>query len=609
MRREKGASCFPRSFTYQNSKITDPKTIAMRFNEFFIGVGKSLATNFTKTDNFKNYLPKTYSKFKFAKIGQDDIERLISKMKSKKSSGFDEVSNHIIKNIKESISRPLMHLINDSLTTGDIPDQLKIAKVIPLYKAGDPQNLSNYRPISLLSVFSKIYEKITYTQLYSYCEDNIFSYHQFGFRKASQTTHCVLNFLNNIQQGNKDKFHIAVFLDLKKAFETVDHQILLQKLEHYGLGHIELKWFNNYLSKRHQRVSLLDKISDLLEVDWGVPQGSILGPLLFLIFISDMPASTKLFSNIFADDTTYQTSANDLTILYQTSNLELENAGKWFNDNHLTVHPSKTKYINFGNPPDHQYTLKLGDHTLERIHEKGTTKTYKFLGLLVDENLNWKHHVNYVNTKITRVSFHLMQIRKQISIEHKLLIYNGLIKPHLEYGLQIWGGSTKTTNLTKTNKKIIRITCQKNKFAHVEPLLKEHNILQIADLYSHKVLSSLHNIWLGKGPQVLPQFYNWNDDTSRRSFYLRYPTSTSKLTYNLPTQKHPEIWNNYFNKYVLDLTVMTKPTKLFNSYIKENMIFEYMEKCTEINCYSCKKQPPNLTLQENKLFQNPAPRL
>jgi hypothetical protein len=308
----------------------------------------------------------------------------------------------------------------------------------------------------------------------------------------------------------------------------------------------------------------IDIISESLGIDCGVPQSSILGPLLFLIFISDMPYSTKLSTNIFADDTTYQGSNSNIPDLFKEINQELCKAAKWFNDNHLTIRPSKTKYILFGKPPaspTEKLTITLNGHTLEIIQKTVTTKFYKFLGLHIDENLNWKHHISQVNLKIQRISFHLMQIRKLVSKQHKILIYNGLIKPHIEYGISIWGNGKSINKLTKKNKKIIRITCGVNKYALVEPLLKEHNILQINDLYQHKIITQLQCIRHNQGPDILRAFFSWTEDHSRRPFQLKYPPTISNLTQELPLNIHPKIWNEFIIDFKLDLSIINLPRK------------------------------------------------
>jgi retron-type reverse transcriptase len=200
-----------------------------------------------------------------------------------------------------------------SFNTGTVPSQLKIAKVIPVYKSGDRRMVENYRPISLLNVFSKIFEKVVHNRLTTFLNiNNIISPSQFGFRKSHSTVHPLTLFINSIGQALNEKRHsIAIFCDLKKAFDTVDHNILLKKLAKIGVSEAALKWFKSYLSDRYQYVSIGSSASNLCSIKIGVPQGSILGPLLFLIYINDLPKISNLLNFLYADDTTLLSSHTD----------------------------------------------------------------------------------------------------------------------------------------------------------------------------------------------------------------------------------------------------------------------------------------------------------
>ena len=487
---KKKGSNFPKEFTTKTDKKTRSfKEIADGFNDFFSNVGPNLAKNFKNGDH-KIFGKKLETTMNFQPTSRSEIEKIISKMKSKKSSGFDEVSNYIIKGIAKGISKPLELLINNSLQNGEVPHQAKIAKVVPLYKAGPADEFTNYRPISLLSIFSKIYEKVANLQLYKYCEANILSKFQFGFRRASETIHSMLNLLNNLK-AKKDSKRIAIFLDLKKAFDTVDHNILFAKLEHYGIKDQALKWFKSYLTDRTQIVSFQGTNSCTMKIVCGVPQGSILGPILFLIYINDLPHCSNFLINLFADDTTLQLNRSSINELETDVNNELKKVASWFNMNKLTVHAGKTKFIIFGSKARDRPKIQLNDTLLEQIGEKQQTKTYKFLGLNIDENLTWKHHVDITANKIQKLIFALLQSRKTICFDMKTLIFRGLIRPHMEYALSIWGNSSAAQKISQLNKRVIRLVHNKSKKAHAEPLLKKSNELQTIDLYTHMVRTRL----------------------------------------------------------------------------------------------------------------------
>jgi len=232
----------------------------------------------------------------------------------------------LVKQIFTNISIPLSHIFNLSLSKGYVPSQLKVAKIVPIFKSGDSQSMDNYRPISLLSVFSKILERVMCARLVTYLEsNNIISPNQYGFRKKHSTLHPVIHLLNKVTQAsNEKKVSLAIFCDLRKAFDTCDHEILLNKMFSMGIRGAELAWFRSYLKDRSQFVKIGNAESTLLTVLKGVPQGSVLGPILFLIYINDLPKCSLLYALLFADDTTLFASANSLEELIKFVNVEFK---------------------------------------------------------------------------------------------------------------------------------------------------------------------------------------------------------------------------------------------------------------------------------------------
>ena len=352
------------------------------------------------------------------------------------------------------ISYPLTHIINLSLKTGDFPDQLKIAKVIPLFKSGDRNCIDNYRPISILPAFSKVFEKIISSRLINYLEkNNLLTEHQHGFRGQRSTESAVLQFVNNVYRNLEDKLHVAgVFIDLSKAFDTLDHKILLHKLEYLRIRGVSLKLFGSYLHARKQTVYCNQNYSPLQSIVKGVPQGSVLGPLFFLMYINDfINASTKFKFLMYADDTTLLISDKNLHSLYRNLMSELQKVKFWVQANKLKMNISKTNLILFQNRSIKNSILPvfLDEEIIKQVSHA------KFLGVIIDENLNWKTHIDKICLKISKLNGILYKIRHNLTSESMISIYYTLCYPHLIYCVPIWASTwpsfTKKLSIAQKN--------------------------------------------------------------------------------------------------------------------------------------------------------------
>ena len=329
------------SFLYNNSFITDKNEVSNKFNDYFVNVCKTLAAQIPKSGpSFHKYLPEANKECIFLiPTDEREIRNIILNIRNS-APGYDGISLKCIYPVIDTLVTPLAYITNLSLIEGIFPSELKIAQVLPLYKNNDPILFNNYRSISLLPFFSKLVERLMYNRLIDFIEKHHLLYQfQFGFRKNHSTFMALVILLEKITEAlENSKFAICILIDFRKAFDTVEHYILLQKLYHYGIRGNALQWFNSYLSNRHQYVNYNNTSSDMKLITCGVPQGSIFGPLLFLLYINDIASvSSILFSILFADDTTLFYSSKNLHELSDVVNNELSKMIEWLNANRLSL--------------------------------------------------------------------------------------------------------------------------------------------------------------------------------------------------------------------------------------------------------------------------------
>ena len=422
-------------------------------NEFFSTVGPQIQEEVIIDDceEFRTYLPQ--SAFEpdsscgprlshFDKVSEIEVSNYIKSIPANKSIN-DCIPLKIIRLILPSIIKPLTHIVNLSLSSGIMPDILKIAIVTPIHKGGDTSDPSNYRPISILPILGKAIEFFVNNQLTQYLDDRgLISKHQYGFRKDHSTTYLMLDLFDEIYHSKSKLRHPAiVFLDIKKAFDTVSHKILIEKLKHYGIDGVALNWFKSFLSDRMQKTKIGSRISQLHRITSGVPQGSILGPVLFCIFINDLPSACKnSIPYLFADDGALY--FNNITRgEYQNIKQEIKNVFRWLQANGLALNNSKTKFMILDSNPDEDAILVEVRRDLTLVVCE--CKTQKYLGLIVDSKLTFYDHIEYIKRKVAKRIGAMYRSKSLLPLKFRKMFANALMLPQFDYLDIIWSKTFK----------------------------------------------------------------------------------------------------------------------------------------------------------------------
>jgi hypothetical protein len=496
-------------------------------------------------------------------------------MSPKQSCDVHGVSSKMVKFIGNAIAIPLAHIFNLSLTSGKFPSKLKQCRVIPIFKSGNSSECDNYRPISLLSSISKVLEKIVADKLIHHLiSNNLLYLHQYGFLPKRSTEQNLLQIVNYIATAiNENMYCVGIFLDLRKAFDVCSHSILLKKLSKMGIVGKAHEWFSSYLNGRSQCVDIGGNLSDFLDLDISVIQGSTLGPLLFLCYINDFWRCTSMFSVLFADDTTSLAKGPILADLIKFVNGELQKMANWFRANKMSVNASKTKYIIFRTPTKHvdetvcnvfYNSTEIGtpdDPTLispiERVSYNSPESSFKLLGILFDEHLSFKPHIDMLCSKISKSLYCLSRVKNFVNSESLRKLYFSMIHSVLSYGINIYGcaNSTNLEKLRIKQKQAIRIICNANFRAHTGPLFKQQKILPLDKLIEFSRIKFMHSfhfkllplsfaeMWISNGARNPGRMLRNAED-----YYI--PAHRVEFVKRLPLFTFPAAWNNAFgDKY------------------------------------------------------------
>ena len=499
------SASMPAAMLIDKKISSDPRDMAEGFNNYFSTIAEKLLPMTTPgSKHFSSYLPDPVkSNFVFRPTDTVEVMSIIDSLGSEATGPFS-VPAEVLKLLKVNLCHPLCAILNMSFVAGIYPDQLKTARVIPVFKKGDKLLVSNYRPISLLSNINKIFEKVVYKRLYSFLNlHNCIFELQFGFRAGHSTNHALLSLTEKVRVAlDTGNFACGIFVDFQKAFDTVDHEILLRKLECYGVRGTANNWFRSYLTNRSQFVSINGFDSTKKVMKYGVPQGSVLGPLLFLIYINDLHRAIKFsVTHHFADDTSLLYVGKSIKSIQRRVNLDLRFLSSWLNANKISLNAGKTELLIFRDPRrrvDFDLKIKVDGKRIV------PSKFVKYLGIYIDNHLSWHQQEINLRSRLARAAGMLSKIRYYVSFETLRMVYFGIFSSILTYGSQIWGQHNRIVKkLQIVQNRAIRFMNFQPFRASAAPLFKSSGILRLADFVKLQNFLYAHDCLRGRVPLSL----------------------------------------------------------------------------------------------------------
>ena len=570
-----------------NNICFEPKEIAQYMNDFFLNIASILvsklrmplnmfSTNSTSLKNFymnKNVVPNS---FILEQVSEQFVNSELSHLNINKCPGYDGIQAKFLKDAASEIKGVVTYLINLSIFTNIFPDELKYAKVKPLFKKNEKTEVENYRPVSILSIISKILEKAVHIQLERYLtQKNLLYSYQSGFRKGYSTDTCLINLLDYIRSSISEGDYVGmVMLDLQKAFDTVNHTILCEKLKLMGVGCVD--WFTSYLSNRKQIVTIDNISSNPGSITCGVPQGSILGPLLFLCYIHDMCLSISCKLLLYADDSTLLVCGKDTEEIADILSNNLNSCSDWLVDNKLSLHLGKTEAILFGSKrklkKGNNFQVKCNDTTIKNVNN------VKYLGLTLDDNMSGESIVHNILKKAScRLKF-LYRYSNILNLKSRKTLCFALIQCHFDYSCSSWySGINKDLKqrLQIMQNKMIRYILNLNSRSHLGcSEFEKLDMLNVSDRVKQNKLNHVHRIWNRTGPHYMRENFDRLCDIESRNC-----TRASANNFFLPRVKQQGT-NTFFYSGIKDWNSLPasikqiKEEESFRNRVKINIVME-----------------------------------
>lgn len=541
-------SVLPKELCVNGVAYSEATDICDIFNDFFVNIGSNLAdsnqSTFTsQTTSTQENASQNNCIHEFPPVTEPEIINIIKSLNSNAAAGYDEISSKVVKNSAKELAPILVQLINECFRTGSFPDLLKIARVLPIFKEGNSNDPGNYRPISILPILSKIYEMVIRNRMMLYLEKiNFINKDQYGFQRNANTTAACLNLIEEIYKNIEQKHKTcSVFIDVRKAFDSVDHVMLIRKLEEIGFKDKTIDIFKSYLFNRKQFVMIGDDVSSERVIKTGVPQGSILGPLLFIIFVNDLfDCSFHGALQLYADDATLTYGESSYDSLKEKISDDIMKFNSWMINNKLSLNFNKTNFIIYHlRNTDTQNIFNevcFANHKIDRVEKT------KYLGMIINESLNWNDHVDLVKKKVARFVGVLRRMSYLLDEKIKKQIYFAYIHSHVIYVNPIWSSVA-------------------------DYKLQELQVLQnkaMKAVYNLPRLTPSKELYIGDRGGILPIKVLTEYELNLLSFKINFKLIKSKFTFKITKDVHSyktRIANNF--RSIFSRTNCTK-NSIFN---------------------------------------------
>lgn len=560
--------------------VHDQNLIAEKLNIFYINSIRDIYDSISQIDEQMQNHSDTYSRFvSFHLLNYEELKEIILSIRNKSSP--DDIDINVILRHYESLKKPLLHCINSSLEKGMFPDCIKTSTIVPIKKVSNSNKAENLRPVNMLPTVEKILEKVVYIQLKNFItENNLLSSYQSGFREK-YNCETALQFVINQWKKGRDQGRIisVVFMDLKRAFETIDREILVKKLRKIGFGGLVLHWIESYLTNRKQRVKVGEYISSELNNNLGVPQGSILGPLLFSLYINDFGGVLKRAGyHLFADDTLVFLESDSIVSSVDGMNEELKVIFKWMSSNKLKINVDKTKSMILCSKNMLKSYLENDSNSLAfNINNQNieTVTHYKYLGVVVDNELKFDKHIDYLCKKISKKIGFLSRVGRCLSMETRKIIYNTIVLPHFTYccTLLFMANKTDVQRLQKLQNRGMRTILKCDFLTGTKSMLNSLQWMNVEQFIEFNTLILIYKIKNSMVPDYLNVFTKFEDVhnyNTRGKFDVILEHVNKQATHKSLFHRGITIFNN-LEKKLKDITCLRKfKVELRNCYLKDS---------------------------------------